>query len=101
MVKPAEPSPYMRKSMKKERRVYHIYNMLYKYNSNFTEQSFAVAAAESSEEAGNILEKILTEKRGSEYMKGKINLKTTDTGYTTSKKGLIFGFDKLSNSLLG
>jgi hypothetical protein len=98
MVKPSGPSPYMRKSMKKEHTEYPIYGIL--YDDAVGDRSVALSAAESNEEAVGMLEKALVEGKGYERMKGDLNAEVIDTGFKTSKKGLIFGFDVLSHSLL-
>jgi hypothetical protein len=81
--------------MKKE---YTIYEIL--YDDDIKIRSLAVAAAKTDEEAIGMLEKKLVEGRGYEHMKGQLNAVATDTGYKSSKKGLISGFDRCSNSLL-
>jgi hypothetical protein len=98
MVKPADfPLPYMRKAIKKEAK-YTVYGIL--YDDDIKQRSLAVVAEESDEKAINELERALVEGRGYEHMKGQLNAEAMDTGFKTSKKGLIFGFDKFSNSLL-
>jgi hypothetical protein len=95
MVKPPSPSQYMRKAIKKE---YTIYGIL--YDGSMGERVTATVAAGSDTEALSMLEKSLIEDKGYEKMKGDLNPEITDTGFKTSRQGLIFGFDTLSNSFL-
>ena len=95
MVKSAGPSQYTRKAMKKE---YTIYGIL--YYDDIKQHTLAVVAEESGGQAINLLEKALVEGKGYEHMKGQLDADAIDTGHKSSKKGLIFGFDKFSNSLL-
>lgn len=95
MVKSPGPSPHMRKEIKKE---YSVYGIL--YDNDIKQRSVAVAAEESGEQAINLLEKALVEGKGYEHMKGQLDADAIDTGFKCSKKGLIFGFDRFSNSLL-
>jgi hypothetical protein len=98
MVKSAGPSQYTRKAMKKEEAKYTIYGIL--YYDDIKQHTLAVVAEESGEQAINLLEKALVEGKGYEHMKGQLDADEIDTGFKASKKGLIFGFDKFSNSLL-
>jgi len=98
MVNKPSPSPYARKAMKKEEANYPIYGIL--YDDDIRRRSVAVAAAKTDEEAIGMLEKALVEGRGYEHMRGQLNADAIDTGFKASKEGLIFGFDRFSNSLL-
>jgi hypothetical protein len=92
-----QPSPYSRRPLKKSI-VYNIYGIL--YDDALGERSIAVASAESDDEALGMLEKSLVEDKGYERMKGDLNAEIILTEFSSPKKGLIFGFDRLSNSYL-
>lgn len=88
---------YSRKPMKKSI-LYNIYGIL--YNDALGERSIAVAAAESDDEALGMLEKSIVEEKDYEKMKGDLNAEITLTEFKSYKKGLIFKFDRFSNSFL-
>ena len=92
------PSDKMRKAMKKEKTEYNIYGIL--YDDVTKQRTHATVAAESDEEGIGMLEKSLVDGKGYEFMKGSLNAEAMDTGFKTSKKGIVFGYDELSNSLL-
>jgi hypothetical protein len=102
MVESTGPSQYMRKALKEDvkegKTWYTIYGIL--YDDDIRQRSSAVVAEESGEKAINELERVLVEEKGYEHMKGQLNADAINTGYKSSKKGLIFAFDKFSNSLL-
>lgn len=93
MVKSPGPSPYMRKPMKEEE--YNIYGVL--YTDKLDDRASVVISAKSEKEAVSILEEAV---RGVGHMNSNLNPDITDTGFKTSKKGLIFGYDQFSNTLL-
>ena len=95
MVKSAGPSQYMRKALKE---VYTVYGIL--YYDDIKQRSVAVAAAKTGDEAISMLEEALVEGKGYRFMKGQLNADAIDTGHKSSKKGLVFGFDRCSQSLL-
>lgn len=90
------PSSSARKAMRNIE--YTIYGIL--YDDSLGERSVAVVAESSSEEAINELERALVEEKGYEYMKGKTNPEVIDSGFKSFKKGIVFGLDAFSNSLL-
>jgi hypothetical protein len=98
MTNKPSPSPYARKAIIKEEVKYTIYGIL--YDDDIRRRSVAVAAAKTDEEAIGMLEKALVEGMGYEHMRGQLNADTIDTGFKASKEGLIFAFDRCSNSIL-
>jgi len=77
---------------------YNIYGILYK---DFLGRKVGAAvSAESDKEAIRILEKAVVDGKGYKRMKGNLDAETMDTRFKTSKKGLVFGYDFLTDSLL-
>lgn len=76
---------------------YTIYGIFYVdpwLNKNTT----ATVSAENSEEAIGLLEKSLNG-MGEMITKNDLNAVAEDTGYKTSKKGMIYGYDSFSRSM--
>jgi len=81
--------------MSKEYNIYRI-----KYTDPLGRPAIAGISAESSKEAENMLEKSVVEGKGYYYMKGKLFPETEESGFRVSIKGIVVGYDELSNSFL-
>lgn len=77
---------------------YNIYGLIYK--DAFENETVAVFAAESDKEAIGMLEESLIKDKGYEYLKNRLDAKAIKTDYKASKKGIVFGYDSLSGSLM-
>ncbi len=96
--KEKEGVSYSRKPMIKGGTLYNAYAIF--YNDAIGQREFAVVADESGEKAVNELEKAVVDGKGYEFMRGRLNPEVIDTGFKTTTKGLVFGFDEISNSYL-
>ncbi len=89
--------PNKRKALVKSNHIeYPIYGLFYK--DGFATNAIATCAAESSEEAIEMLEKGLLEKDMS-FLRGPLDTIAEDTGYKTSKKGIIYAYDSMTRSI--
>lgn len=86
-----------RKSIKGNDYQYKIYGIF--YTDRLDDNAIAVIAAETDSEAVSLLEEAV---KGKGYMMSKTDLNAIaeETGFTTNKKGLIYGYDALSRSML-
>lgn len=88
--------PNKRKALIKPSVEYSIYGLFYK--DGFATNAIATCAAESNEEAIEIFEKALLEKDMS-FLRVPLDTIAEDTGYTTSKKGIIYAYDSMTRSI--
>jgi len=88
--------PNKRKAMIKPSVEYPIYGLFYK--DGFATNAIATCAAELNEEAIEMFEKTLLEKDMS-FLRGPLETIAEDTGYTTSKKGIIYAYDSMTRKI--
>lgn len=77
---------------------YTIYGLFYKDGPGTN--AVATVAAENDKEAISMLEKAFSEAEMN-FLRWPTNTVAEDTGYKTSKKGIIYAYDSITRSILG
>ncbi len=92
-----EGVPNKRKSLIEPSGKYTIYGLFYKDGPGTN--AIAAVASENGEEAVEMLEKSLLENDRS-FLRVPLDTIAEDTGYKTSKKGIIYAYDSMNRRIL-